>query len=87
MNKCFIPWPIAVAFLLAITAINQSSTMAQGKFGGFGEFKEPEQLCGEHGTAVTFAKSPAEAAKQALKDEKLVFVLHVSGNFETPDYT
>jgi len=49
--------------------------------------KHAEESCGEFGTSVEFVDSPAEAAKQALKEEKLVFVLHVSGNFETPDYT
>jgi hypothetical protein len=39
------------------------------------------------GTAVDFVDTPAEAAKQALKEEKLVFILHVSGHFETPEYT
>jgi hypothetical protein len=39
------------------------------------------------GTAVDFVDSPAEAARLALKKEKLVFVLHVSGHFETPDFT
>jgi hypothetical protein len=46
-----------------------------------------EAECGEYGTSVTFAESPADAAKQALKKEKLVFVLHVSGLFEDSDYT
>jgi hypothetical protein len=50
-------------------------------------YAEEEQVCGEYGTAVTFAQSPAEAAKQALREEKLVFVLHVSGNFEDSDFT
>ena len=45
------------------------------------------ETCGEFGTKVVFADSPAEAAKAALKEEKLVFVLHVSGEFETPEYT
>ena len=43
--------------------------------------------CGEFGTSVIFADSPIEAAKQALKEEKLVFVLHVSGLFEDSDFT
>jgi hypothetical protein len=43
--------------------------------------------CGSFGTSVDFVKSPKEAAKQALKEEKLVFVLHVSGDFEDPDFT
>ncbi len=46
-----------------------------------------EESCGEYGTTVEFADSPAEAAKQAIKEEKLVLVLHVSGNFEDSDFT
>ena len=46
-----------------------------------------DETCGEYGTTVTFAESPAEAAKQALKEEKLVFVLHVFGLFEDSDFT
>ncbi len=42
---------------------------------------------GCHGTAVNFVDSPSEAAKQAKKEEKLVFVLHVSGQFEDPGIT
>ena len=40
-----------------------------------------------HGTAVHFVNTPSEAAKQAKKEEKLVFVLHVSGQFEDPGIT
>jgi hypothetical protein len=40
-----------------------------------------------HGTSVHFVDTPADAAKQAKKDEKLVFILHVSGNFEDPKFT
>lgn len=46
-----------------------------------------DEVCGEYGTSVIFADSPAEAAKQALKEEKLVFVLHVSGVFEESGLT
>jgi hypothetical protein len=42
---------------------------------------------GCHGTAVTFVANPSEAAKRAKKAEKLVMVLHVSGNFEDPAFT
>jgi hypothetical protein len=38
-------------------------------------------------TALTWAKSPAEAAEAARKDGKLVFLIHVSGNFENPGFT
>ena len=47
--------------------------------------KEP--ACGDHGTSVNFFDTPQEAAKRAVKDQKLVFVLHVSGNFEDPGLT
>jgi hypothetical protein len=49
--------------------------------------KEPEAACGNYGTSVHFLKTPSEAARQAVKEEKLVFVLHVSGLFENPDFT
>ncbi len=44
------------------------------------------EACG-YGTAVEFVDSPREAAALARKQEKLVFVLHVSGHFEDPQFT
>jgi len=38
-------------------------------------------------TAIHFVSSPTAAARDALKEDKLVFVLHVSGNFEDPQFT
>jgi hypothetical protein len=49
--------------------------------------KAPKATCGNHGTSVHFLATPSEAAKQALKEKKLVFVLHVSGIFEDPKLT
>jgi hypothetical protein len=46
---------------------------------------DKEATC--HGTAVNFVNTPSEAAKLAKKQEKLVFVLHVSGHFEDPSIT
>ena len=46
-----------------------------------------EATCGEYGTSVHFEDTPADAAKQAKKEEKLVMVLHVSGHFEDPRFT
>jgi hypothetical protein len=43
--------------------------------------------CGDHGTNLHFEASPSDAARKALKEEKLVFVLHISGHFEDSDYT
>ena len=60
-------------------------------FGGAAAGKDrpakTEATCGEYGTAVHFEDTPADAAKQAKKDEKLVLVLHVSGHFENPEFT
>ncbi len=42
---------------------------------------------GSCGTHIDFYDTPKEAARQAEKDQKLVFVLHVSGNFEDPRFT
>lgn len=39
------------------------------------------------GTALTWAKSPAEASERAAREGKLVFLIHVSGNFEDPGFT
>jgi hypothetical protein len=46
-----------------------------------------EGTCGNHGTAVEFVATPREAAEQAKKEQKLVFVLHLSGIFEDPRFT
>ena len=46
-----------------------------------------KQICHTHGTKVEFVDTPKEAAALAKKQEKLVFVLHVSGNFEDPRFT
>ncbi len=39
------------------------------------------------GTAVNFVATPAEAAREARKTNKLTFLLHISGNFEDADFT
>ena len=45
--------------------------------------------CGNksYGTSVVWAGSPSDAAKKAKEEQKLVFVLHVSGYFEDPKFT
>jgi hypothetical protein len=53
-----------------------SCSTGQGK--GSGDF---------FGTAVTFLPSPKIAGDEANKEHKLLFVLHVSGNFEDPGFT
>jgi hypothetical protein len=43
--------------------------------------------CGRFGTRIDFFPSAQEAAKLAVKEEKLVFVLHLSGIFEKEEFT
>jgi len=45
--------------------------------------------CGNRtfGTSLEWVETPSEAAKQAAKEQKLVFVLHVSGHFEDDGFT
>jgi hypothetical protein len=50
---------------------------------------EPAACSVDHryGTSVDFVDSPTEAGEQALKEKKLLFVLHVAGNFEKDQFT
>lgn len=65
-------WSIGLAALFAL---------------GLAQAKDDKPACSNHGTTIDFLDTPAEAAKEAKKQEKLVFVLHVSGNFEDPRFT
>ncbi len=67
---------LAVLALFAAGAIGFSSSQLAA-----------EEECGQYGTSVIFADSPAQAARQATREEKLVCVLHVSGVFEESDFT
>jgi hypothetical protein len=40
-----------------------------------------------YGTRVAFLSTPAEAARQAKREQKLMLVLHVAGNFEDSCFT
>jgi hypothetical protein len=54
---------------------------------GEGKPKAEGETCGSFNTSVEFYDTPSEAARHARKEQKLVFVLHVSGNFEDPRFT
>ena len=60
---------------------------AIGKAPGADSTENKQASCGSYGTSVKFVSSPSEAARQAKAEEKLVFVLHVSGHFEDPAFT
>jgi hypothetical protein len=65
-----------------------SAAAAREPAGGKLGVKPAAATCsGDHGTEVKFFKGPSEAARAAKKEEKLVFVLHISGLFEDPDFT
>jgi hypothetical protein len=49
--------------------------------------KAATSCSGDYGTSILFEETPKEAAARAKKEEKLVFVLHVSGHFEDPKLT
>ena len=73
---------IVAAGLIALIGLSAANAANQLKLPDGGE------ICnGDFGTNVKFVKTPSDAARQALKEEKLVFVLHVSGDFEDPDFT
>jgi len=40
-----------------------------------------------YGTSVSFLGTPVEAARQAKREQKLMLVLHVAGNFEDSCFT
>lgn len=66
-------------------ALGAALTMAAS---GWADSKSKEAAtCGEYGTSLHFEKTPSDAARKALKEEKLVMVLHVSGNFEDSEFT
>jgi hypothetical protein len=47
----------------------------------------PADRCKTFDTKVRFHRGPAEAAAEAKASRKMMFVLHVSGNFEDPGFT
>jgi len=78
-----IMWTSAVGFLSVLWL---SSALARDTATTASKFTE-EKTCGEFGTTIEFEPSPSDAARKALKEEKLVLVLHISGLFEDPDFT
>ncbi len=47
----------------------------------------PASCTGDFGTSVKFVRDPQEAFRLAGEQKKLVFLLHLSGNFEDPNLT
>ena len=47
----------------------------------------PPDRCKTFETKVRFHAGPLEAAEEAKNSKKMMFVLHISGNFEDPGFT
>jgi hypothetical protein len=77
---------LGLACLLGLATVVGADDTKTGKTPPANSFTEStETSC--HGTTVDFVDTPSDAAKKAKKEEKLVFILHVSGNFEDPKFT
>jgi hypothetical protein len=72
---------------LGLFAVPVLAGDAAGRTQKGGKQPAATECSGDFGTSLHFLKTPSDAAKQAQKEEKLVFVLHVSGDFENPDFT
>jgi hypothetical protein len=75
--------PKTILLALLITAGNVSHACSEAP----SDEVCTKETCGDYGTRLSFVESPAVAAKKAVAEEKLVFVLHVSGHFEKSQYT
>ena len=71
-------WKLAATLCLAVSLATASAGDSA---------KADKATCGSHGTTIDFVDTPTDAATQAKKEDKLVFVLHVSGHFEDPRFT
>lgn len=70
--------------LIALAAAVVSPAFAQDK-----DCKKACGKCGQEkfGTSISWKGTPTDAAVLAKKQEKLLFILHVSGNFEDAKFT
>jgi hypothetical protein len=83
---------LALAVLLPIHCFGQSKSLfapAEPQAAPASNTPEAQVApCGQsYGTALTWASSPPEAGKLAKTQNKLVFVMHISGNFAREEFT
>ena len=48
---------------------------------------KPKENPGKCGTTVAFLDDPLDAAQKAIQEKKLLFLVHVAGDFEDPGFT
>ena len=76
--------------VLAALLLVSSAAEAKPPRDVLAKVKAPEcGTCGKqtYDTSIEWLGSPSEAARKAKEEEKLVFVLHVSGHFEDAKFT
>ncbi len=66
-----------------------TSWFSSGELGGLPQELQPKVCAADRslGTVLTWCKSPEEAEATARRERKLVFLIHVSGNFEDAGFT
>jgi hypothetical protein len=75
-----------VGCLLFLALLPGLCTIAEGKDTSENKSQGPAANC-KLGTSLVWAESVADAVKQARQEEKLLFVIHVSGDFRDPEFT
>jgi len=72
----------------AVSAVaDRESDLAHRATSAAADLVSSTPACESYGTAIEFLSRPDEAARQALQQHKLLFLLHVSGNFEDAKFT
>ena len=80
----FVSVPLSPALLLSPTENIKAAHQLPASEQGSGR---ENVACQTYGTQVSFLSNPADAARRAAKERKLLFVLHLSGNFEDARFT
>jgi hypothetical protein len=69
---------VVVAAAVVATTVAPRQSVAAEQEGG---------KAGRYGTCVDFVNNPVKAAQKAAKEGKLLFEVHISGNFEDEHFT
>jgi hypothetical protein len=80
----FVSVPLSPALLLSPAESMKAAHQLPASEQGSGR---ENVACETYGTQVSFLSNPADAARRAAKERKLLFVLHLSGNFEDARFT
>ena len=79
------PEPLPVSLPVPLPEPGRGTGMGTGK--DKLEDSSAAASCQSSDSVLEFARDPMEAARLAREEHKLMFVLHVSGNFEESKFT